>query len=384
MPSAGQIVENVINTTGVHAFLFICEAADKYLPMIDSISVPLANGQRVKVTQLDRDVARKVDETRRTLKREDRVIWALRYYKKALLSQLLWMTENEGHLFEKKFGAPPAPDQSDLQRQIQKLNDVDLGPFIEHDVHGLESPYSGFATINAINERLGHYLNVADTYGENSPDNAINRLQFSRQTYGEIISQFRRGELELMRFQAKFIQTYPTPDGPYDMRDDEGPLETLMEFPNGWRWFDLHRNCSTMRDDRAAPSNTAMTGHCANVAAKGKVTLLELVEPLDRNGTKWKHHAMFVLHEDGQLGEMKGRKNQKPSPKLWPYIRDLFIAQKGILGTAHADKQEGHAPESNFRLQDLPKSYSDNIVKARPDLAHYFKKPPQGWDSVDV
>src|SRR5690349_6607396 len=133
MPSAGQIVENVINTTGVHAFLFICEAADKYLPMIDSISVPLANGQRVKVTQLDPDVARKVDETRRTLKREDRIIWALRFYKKSLLAQLLWMTENEAHLFERKFGAPPAPDQSDLQRQIQKLNDVDISPFAEND-----------------------------------------------------------------------------------------------------------------------------------------------------------------------------------------------------------------------------------------------------------
>lgn len=382
MPNAGQIVENVINTTGVHAFLFICEAADKYLPMIDSISVPLANGQRVKVTQLDPTVARKVDETRRTLKREDRIIWALRFYKKALLEQLLWMAEYEPHLFERKFGSPPAPDQSDLQRQIQKLGDVDITPFAEYDSQEMESPYSGFSTIDAINERLGHYLSVAAKYGENSPDNIINRLQFQRQSYGEIVSWFRRGELELMRYQAKFIQTEPTPEGPYDMRDNEGPLETILEFPNGWRWFDLHRNCSEMRDDRAAPSNTAMTGHCANVAAKGDVTLLELVEPLNSAHTKWKHHAMFVLHRDGQLGEMKGRKNQKPGPRLWPYIRDLFITQKQIKGTAHNDK--GHAPESNFRLEDLPRPYAEAIARARPDLAHYFKKGPHGWSSVDV
>jgi hypothetical protein len=380
MTAAGRIIERLINSESVHALVLVCEAADKYLPMIDSISVPLANGQRVKVTQLDPDVARKVDETKRTLKREDRIIWALRFYKKALLAQLLWMTENEAPIFQKRFGAPPAPDQGDLQRQLQKLNDVDISPFAEYDSHGMDSPYSGFSTINAINERLGHYLSVAAQYGENSPNNIIHRLQFQRQPYGEIVSQFRRGELELMRGQAKYIETKPTPEGPYDLTDPEGPLETILEFPNGWRWFDLHRNCSVMRDDRTAPSNTAMTGHCANVAAKGEVTLLELVEPLNSERTKWKHHALFVLHKDGQLGEMKGRKNQKPSPRLWPYIRDLFLTQKQIQGTSHS--LAGHAPTSNFQLSELPKHYADPIKRERPDLRKYFSKVPDPNEQI--
>ncbi len=372
MTDAAQIVENLINTDGIHAFVFVCEAADKYLPMIEALAVALESGKMLGVTEIDRTVARKVDETRKTLKREDRIIWALRFYKKALIEQLLWMVANEPDFFQKRFRSRPLPDQRNLVRQLQKLSDVDIAPFQEYDPNdpaAMESPYSGFSVIDAINNRIGHFLNVANTYGQNDPENIIHTLQFSRQTFGEVVSLLRRGEIEMRRRHFPGgIQMFPTPEGPFDLRDNEGPVETIVEFPNGWRWFDLHRPCSEMRDDREAASDIAITGHCANVASKVGLTAFELAEPLGNN--MWKHHAFFVMHSNGQLGEMKGRKNQKPSPRLEKYIFELLRREKRIQGIGGPTFWNS---AHNFALNDLTKPHLETLKQERPEI---FKTTP--------
>lgn len=363
MSDAARIVEQLLTTDGVHAFVLVCEAADKYLPMIDSLTVPLANGQAVKVTDLSPEVARKVEETRKTLKREDRIVWALRQYKKGLVSELLWMTQHEPEYFQKKTGSPPAPDQTGLQRQLQKLSDVDISPFMEadpDDPESFEPPYSGYGVIETINDVLGRYLELADTYGEREPDNPIHKLMFQRQTFGEIASAFRRGQMMLMRKYMANWEAEPESRKPYDLRDAEGPIQTLIKFPNGWRWFNLHRKCSTLH------GQTTM-GHCGNTAsAKSSHTIYELAEPVQIAGkTVWKPHATFILDTStGKLGEMKGRKNQKPSPRLWKYILELLRQRKEIIGL------EGHGYESqnNFFLKDLPDSYLDALYQDRPEI----------------
>ena len=366
MSDAAQVVQNLIETDDIHAFVFVCEAADKYLPMIDSVAVALQNGQMAKIAEIDRSVVLKVDETKKSLKREDRIIWALRFFKKALIEELLWMVANEPEFFQKRFHSRPAPEQPNLTRQFQKLGDVDITPFQEYDPNDpemLEAPYSGFGTLDAINERLGHYLKVAATYGENEPDNIIHTLRFERQSFGEIVSLFRRGENQLLRRHAASIHIWPERKGQFDMRDEEGPVETLIPFSNGWRWFDLHRNCSEIRNDPQAPSNLAVTGHCANVVSKGPVTALELDEPLGND--RWKHHAFFLLGQDGLMTEMKGRKNQKPSPRLHKYILELFRHDKRIKGV---NRVRGWNPAHDFALSDLSKPDQDILKRERPEL----------------
>lgn len=366
MTDAAQIVENLINTEGIHAFVFVCEAADKYLPIIESVAVALQNGKMLPVTEIDKSVARKVDETRRTLKREDRIVWALRFYKKALVEQLMWMVQNEPEFFQKRFRSPPLPEQKSLERQLQKLGDTDITPFQEYDPNDpetMESPYSGFSVIDAVNQRIGHFLDISAKYSENDPQTPIQAIRFDRQSFGEIVSLFRRAEIDLMRRKAASIHIWPTPGGPYDMADEEGPVETLVKFPNGWRWFDLHRNCSQIRNDPQAPSNTAITGHCANTVSKGQYEALELAEPL--GGDRWKHHAFFLLGRDGLMTEMKGRKNQKPSPRLHKYIMELFRRDKRIKGV---NSVRGWNPAHDFAIADLPKVYQDTLRKERPEL----------------
>lgn len=367
-----QLINRLMESEGIHAFVLISEAADKYLPIIDSLTVRLANDQQVKATALQPEVAQKVDETRRTLKREDRIMWALRFYKKALIEELLWMVINEPKFFIKKAGFPASVEQPQLNRQLQKLADVDLAPFQESDPDDLESispAYTGYGVIDGINATLGQYLKIHESYGEHEPHNPINRLRLQRQPFGEVIYFYRRGAVELMRRYGAAIEIVPQPrqqaarGGSFsDMRDKEGPLETIVQFPNGWRWFNLHRNCSEIRSDPGVHGPRAITGHCANTAAKGDVECLELAEPL--GGNRWRHHALFILHRDGTLGEMKGRENQKPSHRLHKYIFGLLRQYSQIKGL----EGEGYNASNNFYLKELPRPYLEQLAAARPEL----------------
>jgi hypothetical protein len=343
--------------------VLVCEAADKYLPMIDSLVVPLADGKTVKVTDLSPEVARKVEEARRILKREDRIVWALRQYKKGLVSELLWMTQHEPDYFKTKAGSPPSPDQTGLQRQLQKLSDVDITAFQEADPNDpdvFEPPYSGYGVIDTILDVLGRYLEMAETYGEREPDNPIYKLVFQRQTFGEIAHIFRQGQIMLLRKYTSNWEATPNNRPPFDLKDSEGPLQTIITFPNGWRWFNLHRKCSNLH------GQTTM-GHCGNTAGSREgQTMYELDEPVQIAGKSlWRPQATFILDtRTGMMGEMKGRKNQKPSPRLWKYIVELLRQRTEIKGL----EGMGYESQNNFFLKDLPDYYLDRLFADRPDI----------------
>ncbi len=385
MSDTAQLVERILETDNIHAFVLVCEAADKYLPMIDALGVVLANGKTLKVTDISPDVAKKIDETRKTLKREDRIVWALRFYKKALLLESLWLAQHDPEFFKKRFGAVPAPDQPILQKQIFKLAEVDVTPF-EHghfDDPSAEPPITGYATIDAINARLGHYIEVADTYGAGEHDNVVNHLVLGRQSYGEVVSAYRRGEIEIKKRYAAVLTMWPInsyagrvkrhgeigyKEAPgADLADSEGPITTILKFPGSkFRWLDLHRNCSYMRDDvwsKKTPAAERLTGHCCNTAGKGACTVLELAEEVGRN--RWQHHAAFILYDNGQLGERKGFNNQKPSANLHRYIFELLRHDKRIRGMGG---KVGWGAHHDFQISDLPRAWQKQLKKERPEL----------------
>jgi len=87
--------------------------------------------------------------------------------------------------------------------------------------------------------------------------------------------------------------------------------------------------------------------------------------------TWWEPHATFIFNKNGYLGEMKGKQNNKPVPRLHPYIVALLKDSnliKGIVGG-------GYKPANNFKLSDLsPEMYRD-LIAARPDLGSLAISP---------
>jgi hypothetical protein len=110
-------------------------------------------------------------------------------------------------------------------------------------------------------------------------------------------------------------------------------------------------------------------GHCGNSPMAGRkgVSILSLREPKKMGPeTYWYPHLTFILHGDGDngtLGEMKGRNNDKPVPRYHPYIIAMLKDNriKGIVGG-------GYLPSHNFSMEDLTEEQRKEIAKANPNI----------------
>lgn len=125
--------------------------------------------------------------------------------------------------------------------------------------------------------------------------------------------------------------------------------KTILEFPDGFRWVLLPRGyCSV--------EGKAM-GHCGNVNARPDDEILSL---RDKKNVP---HLTFVIN-NGEIGESKGRGNDKPAPRYHKYIVDLFTADledKEISIDYVAGG--GYKPENNFKMEDLSPQDLEKIKK---------------------
>ena len=119
---------------------------------------------------------------------------------------------------------------------------------------------------------------------------------------------------------------------------------------SGWKWVDLKKGYC----DKESQS----MGHCGNRGAKTGDTILSL---RDENNIP---HLTFILN-DGKLGEMKGRNNNKPSEKYHPAILELLK-----LPIIHQVVGGGYKPENNFSLDDLNDEIKEKLLNFKPNL--YF------------
>lgn len=144
--------------------------------------------------------------------------------------------------------------------------------------------------------------------------------------------------------------------------DSEG-TEIVLDLGE-YVWVDLQK--PYCRDEGEA------MGHCGNTAAyKSGDTVLSLRQKVTYNGEKYHRPVLtFILDERGFLGEMKGRKNNKPSDKYHSYIVEL-LKSPIVLGI----KGGGHEPENNFSIDDLDQHYIDDIVSVRGEDFLETKSP---------
>lgn len=122
-----------------------------------------------------------------------------------------------------------------------------------------------------------------------------------------------------------------TPDGSEEVIKDFGDVA----------WFDLGRGSCEIEGD-------AM-GHCGNVPSeRAGDRVLSLRKKEMVNGIELHRSILTFIFNNGYLGEMKGRGNEKPAKRYHRYIVELLKLPmiEGILGG-------GYLAESNFSLSDL-------------------------------
>ena len=266
-------------------------------------------------------VKEEIDWARKTLKKNDRIVWFLRLLRYELYVEAFRGTPLLVQSALNDFNRQAKTDYTvsdmmpirQLKTNLEHFMSLNI-PAIQNYIFGKEKPTALFATLSNL-EREAQSKMGDDAGAE------------------EMFRQNRLIEKE---------------------KDDD----IFMRFPDGFAWVDLN----TPADD---DEGTAM-GHCGNRASyRSDETILSLRKTVNYQGKQWWYPVCtFILDGNGELGEMKGRANQKPQSRYHPYIIALLKSKKinGIKGG-------GYLPENNFSLNDLSNSEKDDVIAHNPYLA---------------
>ena len=280
------------------------------------------------------------------LKREDRILWYLRQIKAVFYFQTdpntKIMSDKFYNYYERGEKAPSTKEDND--ELIALINKIPNWARKSSAFSQILSPDPTDKLVRFqadLAQSLIHFLSL------NIPQ--INNFRFENQQWKEIRDQFRELEQEWADKQKSWI----------DITDElkEGKISPVVVFDDGFRWFNLNR-------PKCEEEGKAM-GHCGNCGGRNDDTILSLRKLKQEGGRMYARPSLtFILHDNGQLGEMKGRGNNKPNEKYHPHILRL-LAQKNLVKGIEGG---GYLPENNFSLNDLNDERLEAIFNARPDL----------------
>lgn len=130
---------------------------------------------------------------------------------------------------------------------------------------------------------------------------------------------------------------------------DDGS-ELIHKFADGYYW-------SLSKVQKCAKSAKSM-GHCGTAAREGMWLLHLRKNNKEAVTIDWHPTEKFSI-------QIKGKGNNKPHPKYFPYITWL-IRDWGNIEQLRTDK--GHRPETNFHLGDLDPDVAAEIYGAKPNI----------------
>ena len=280
------------------------------------------------------------------LKREDRILWYLRQIKAVFYFQTdpntKIMSDKFYNYYERGGKAPSTKEDND--ELIALINKIPNWARKSSAFSQILSPDPTDKLVRFqadLAQSLIHFLSL------NIPQ--INNFRFENQQWKEIRDQFRELEQEWAEKQKSWI----------DITDElkEGKISPVVVFDDGFRWFNLNR-------PKCEQEGKAM-GHCGNCGGRNDDTILSLRKLKQEGGRMYARPSLtFILHHNGQLGEMKGRGNNKPNEKYHPYILRL-LAQKNLVKGIEGG---GYLPQNNFSLNDLNDERLEAFFDARPDI----------------
>lgn len=302
------------------------ESLAKYRPMFTSL---YADGR------VPGEVEQMISKIERVMKREDRIVWMLRWYRASLVY----------HMVKNPY------DLSDDEERLVKRVLRDLTPKGAAQVYNLTGAANqGGSAVY----QLGHFEHLFSL-----PVPKINQLVFDRQSPNEIMD-------ELYGYEADWQSELE--DRAIKIRNGD---EKIIDFGNGWAWWHLPR--AHCREEGEA------MGHCGNSASwSSGDTILSLRQHVHED--YWEPHLTFILDEKGYLGEMKGKANEKPVDRYHAMIVAL-LKNDVVFGI----KGGGYLPENNFSLSDLTNGEQNELKRSKPGFRSLSELMREGdWEAVEA
>lgn len=267
--------------------------------------------------KLEKNINAEIKWAISNLKKDDRIIWYLRYVQIYMMMQNMAQTPEGQQSFNKKLNqvarkAGVTPEQ--ITQAAKEISD----PNIKHN--------------------LEHYLSL--------PIQEITGTQFAWQMPSQVMQTFGEAEAEWKENQKRVV-------------DAEDEHEVVIDFKDGYKWFNLNRaSCS---------AEAKAMGHCGNSPRSySDDTILSLRKDvtMGKEGVKHSPVLTFILNNNNYLTEMKGRGNDKPAARYHKYIIALLKHDmvEGIRGG-------GYLPENNFSINDLDDDTKDALLADKPELA---------------
>jgi hypothetical protein len=325
----------------------LTESVKKYEPMFTPFR--LENGS------MPPWVSARIRAVETLLKREDRVVWALRWERFVALKKNKPVQGNY-EVVSRKILRDLQVEQNDLAAELDRYELM-------------------------IEEYFAHWLSL--------PVSAIQNYNFARhapeiiwEEFVEFEDAWKREANQKIHHETLYPETGEEADEDEDEIDCEdlhgwereecenerherlvgrkGKIEKIIDFGDRYAWWDLHRAACTIEG--------GAMGHCGNApSAIAGDTVLSLRRDMG-NGI-FRPSLTFILRKGGVLGEMKGRANEKPNEKYWPYIIALLKDER-----VTEIEGGGHASANNFSVLDLPESAREELLAHNPNLLSLYDR----------
>lgn len=301
-------------------------------------------------SEIRHKIETEIKRIRKTLETDEQRVYALRFFRanimfpylspeeiniKDLDPQVSPETIAEFVKERKKLGA--------YYRQITREQQF----FGAHGASGFTIPYGTFMV------NVTHYMDNARIHGYTK----VLRFKFEDLRPRDVLDNLGRleGEYEDLARQKKLAGFVPW--------NESLKKHTLfLELDSKWAWY---ANVAGFCDATAK----AM-GHCGNANPKKGDVVLNLGEKV-KGG--YRPHLTFILN-NGILGEMKGRFNEKPQAKYHDCIICLLLDDR--VQHVHGG---GYLEENNFSPKDLDKEVLAKLEKKKPqlfDIDEFVDKAP--------
>jgi len=144
-------------------------------------------------------------------------------------------------------------------------------------------------------------------------------------------------------------------------REPEEPQNVVHKFKDGYYWYDIKSDACTIEGEKM--------GHCGKGLAEGN--LYSLRSP---SGTRKDPdpHVTIELTGDGTIHQIKGKANDAPVKKYWPYVSWFIKNIKSTEGKPVTDYKEEKALPGFSEMYDYLQEQNPDVLKE--DFGEYANR----------